>query len=274
MTDARPRVVFVSDGQEITHRQMEALAALNAKGSMKSAATVLGISTPVLHKYVREVEDKAGESLIVSTSKGSRLTAAGLALLKRFNAYELRLKDEPILRVAGTVVTQRCLLAAATELSDKGVACAVTISNDDANLRLMEEMRVDCVLFDDAVFAMEKAQDLPTTEIGSDVMMLRETGTRYARLGFGAQRLSFRYLDEKDIPHEVVRTILEPSMVDRTDLSYFVNKSLVRDGLVKAAGAKDQRWSVHSIMALQCIDHGDLASFLEEAREAWLYHKG
>jgi len=274
MTDARPRVVFVSDGQEITHRQMEALSALNAKGSMKSAATVLGISTPVLHKYVREVEEKAGESLIVSTSKGSRLTAAGLALLKRFNAYELRLKDEPILRVAGTVVTQRCLLAAATEFSDKGVACAVTISNDDANLRLMEEMRVDCVLFDDAVFAMEKAQDLPTTEIGSDVMMLRETGTRYARLGFGAQRLSFRYLDEKDIPHEVVRTILEPSMVDRTDLSYFVNKSLVRDGLVKAAGAKDQRWSVHSIMALQCIDHGDLASFLEEAREAWLYHKG
>jgi len=274
MTDPRPRVVFVSDGQEITHRQMEALAALNAKGSMKGAASALGISTPVLHKYVREVEEKAGESLIVSTSKGSRLTAAGLALLKRFNAYELRLKDEPGLRVAGTVVTQKCLLAAATELSDNGVACTVTISNDDANLRLMEEMRVNCVLFDDAVFAMEKAQDLPTTEIGSDVMMLRETGTRYARLGFGAQRLAFRYLDEKDIPHEVVRTILEPSMVDRTDLSYFVNKSLVREGLVKAEGAKDQRWSVHSIMALQCIEHDDLASFLEEAREAWLYHKG
>jgi molybdate transport repressor ModE-like protein len=274
MTDTRPRVVFVSDGQEITHRQMEALVALNAKGSMKSAANALGISTPVLHKYVREVEEKAGESLIVSTSRGSRLTDAGLDLLKRFNAYELRLKDEPILRVAGTVVTQRCLLAAATELSDKGVACAVTISNDDANLRLMEEMRVNCVLFDDAVFAMEKAQDLATMEIGSDVMMLRETGTRYARLGFGAQRLSFRYLDEKDIPHEVVRTILEPSMVDRTDLSYFVNKSLVRDGLVKAEGAKDQRWSVHSIIALQCVDHEDLASFLEEAREAWLYHKG
>ena len=141
MTDPRPRVVFVSDGQEITHRQMEALAALNAKGSMKGAASALGISTPVLHKYVREVEEKAGESLIVSTSKGSRLTAAGLALLKRFNAYELRLKDEPGLRVAGTVVTQKCLLAAATELSDNGVACTVTISNDDANLRLMEEMR-------------------------------------------------------------------------------------------------------------------------------------
>lgn len=274
MTDVKPRVVFVSDGQEITHRQMEALAALNAKGSMKSAAGSLGISTPVLHKYVREVEEKAGESLIVSTSKGSRLTGAGLALLKRFNAYELRLKDDPVLRVAGTVVTQKCLLAAATELSDKGVACTVTISNDDVNLRLMEELRINCVFFDDAAFAMEKAQDMPTTEIGSDVMMLREMGTRYARLGFGAQRLAFRYLDEKDIPHEVVRTILEPSMVDRTDLSYFVNKSLVRDGLVKAEGAKDQRWSVHSIMALQCIEHDDLASFLEEAREAWLYHKG
>jgi molybdate transport repressor ModE-like protein len=274
MADARPRVVFVSEGQEITHRQMEALAALHEKGSMKKAADAIGVSTPVLHKYVREIEVKADANLITSTSKGSRLTEAGLELLRRFRAYELRLKDEDVLRVAGTVVTERCLLSAATELSDNGIACHVTISTDEMNMRLMDEMRLDCVILDDAMFAMEKAQDIQSAEIGSDMLLLKETGSRYARLGFGAQRLAFRYLDEKGIPHDVVRTIYEPTMVDRTDLSYFVNKSLVRNGIVMADGAKDQKWSIHSVMALQCSENENIPAFLEEAREAWLYRKG
>jgi hypothetical protein len=104
--------------------------------------------------------------------------------------------------------------------------------------------------------------------------MLRDHGSRYARLGFGAQRLAFRYLDERQIPHEVTRTIFEPSMVDRTDLSYFVNKSLVHNKVIRAEGAKDQLWSVHSVMALQCSEHDDIPAFLEEAREAWVYRKG
>ncbi|MBU0685265.1 MAG: LysR family transcriptional regulator [Thermoplasmatota archaeon] len=274
MVDARPRVVFVSEGQEITHRQMEALAALHEKGSMRKAAEAIGVSTPVLHKYVREIEVKAEANLITSTSKGSRLTEAGLELLRRFRAYELRLKDEDVLRVAGTVVTERCLLSAATELSDNGIACHVTISTDEMNMRLMDEMRLDCVILDDAIFAMEKAQDIQSTEIGSDMLLLKETGSRYARLGFGAQRLAFRYLDEKGIPHDVVRTIYEPTMVDRTDLSYFVNKSLVRNAIVRADGAKDQKWSIHSVIALQCSENENISAFLEEAREAWLYRKG
>jgi molybdate transport repressor ModE-like protein len=274
MVDARPRVVFVSEGQEITHRQMEALAALHEKGSMKKAADAIGVSTPVLHKYVREIEVKADANLIASTSKGSRLTEAGLELLRRFRAYELRLKDEEVLRVAGTVVTERCLLSAATELSDNGIACHVTISTDEMNMRLMDEMRLDCVILDDAIFAMEKAQDIQSAEIGSDMLLLKEMGSRYARLGFGAQRLAFRYLDEKGIPHDVVRTIYEPTMVDRTDLSYFVNKSLVRNGIVRGDGAKDQKWSIHSVMALQCSENENIPAFLEEAREAWLYRKG
>jgi molybdate transport repressor ModE-like protein len=274
MVDARPRVVFVSEGHEITHRQMQALAALHEKGSMKKAADAIGVSTPVLHKYVREIEDKADASLVVSTSKGSRLTEDGVELLKRFRAFELRLDDDPVLKVAGTIVTEKCLLAAATELSDKGVLCHVTIATDELNLRLMDERRVDLAVVDDAAFAIERAPDAASAEIGSDMLMLRDHGSRYARLGFGAQRLAFRYLDERQIPHEVTRTIFEPSMVDRTDLSYFVNKSLVHNKVIRAEGAKDQLWSVHSVMALQCSEHDDIPAFLEEAREAWVYRKG
>ena len=275
MPGPRPRVIFVSDGQEITHRQMEALAALQVKGSMKKAAAFLGLSTPVLHKYIREIEEKSGLGLVSSTSRGSKLTADGVELLNRFRAYERRLDDHPeVLKVAGTIVSETILLTAATILSDAHKAVQVIISTDEANIHLAEERRVDAVILDDAMYAMEGAPDLPNSEVGSDMLLLRDSGSRFAKLAFGAQRLGFRYLKEKDIPHEIDRTIFEPSMVDHTDLSYFVNKSLVHAGRIRAAGAKDQPWSLHAIVALHCSDHEDLPLFLEEAGEAWVYRKG
>jgi hypothetical protein len=229
---------------------------------------------PYTTLFRSEIEEKAGASLVTSTSKGSKLTSAGIELLDRFRAYELRLEDEPALRVAGTVVTERCILTAATELSDTGRSVAVTISTDALNLRLIREKRVDCVLLDDAMYAMDEAAQLQSVEIGTDTLLFREAGPRFARLSFGAQRLAFRYLKDKGMPHEVVRTIHEPSMVDRTDLSYFINKSLVRTGIVKSEGARDQKWSVHSITGVKCSDHPDLDLFVEEASEDWLYRKG
>lgn len=270
----RARVVFLSEGQEITHRQLEALVALHEKGTMTGAAKVLGISTPVLYKYVREAEEKAGESLVSSTSRGSRLTADGLDLVRRFRACELRLADEASLRVAGTLVSERCVLTAATALSEKGVQCRVCVANDEENLRSMDEMRVDCVVLDDAMYAMERAPEAPGSEISSDLLLHKDTGGCYDRLAFGAQRLGFRNLEQKGVDYEVARTVWEPALLDSTDRSYFVNKSLVRRGVVKAAGAKEQRWSVHSVIALECSHHPDLPAFVAEARRVGLYPKG
>jgi len=253
---------------------MEALAALHEKGSMSRAATSLGISTPVLHKYIHEIEEKSDEGLVSTTSKGSTLTALGLELLKRFKAYEARLTDAKGLRIAGTPVSQRCVMMASTELSAEGKDCVVTISTDEFNLRLMEENRVDCVVLDDAMFAVEKAPETEISEIGSDMLIMKDVGPKFAHTKFGAQRLGFRYLEDKQIPHEIVREIYEPTMLDHLDLSYFVNRSFVRTGIVKAIGAKEQPWSAHSISALQCTEHDDIGAFLEEAREAWIYRKG
>lgn len=275
MPGPKPRVIFVSDGQEITHRQMEALAALHSRGSMKKAAEFLGLSTPVLHKYIHEIEDKSGLGLVSSTSRGSKLTAEGVELLSRFRAYEMRLDDHPeVLKVAGTVVSETTLLTAATILSDAHKQVRIIISTDEENIHLAEERRVDAVVLDDAAFAMERAPDMPSTEIGSDMLVLKDTGSRYAKLAFGAQRLGFRYLSGMGIPFEIDRIVYEPRMVDHTDLSYFANKSLVRSGRIEGVGAKDQTWSLHSIVALQCTEHEDLPMFLDEARDAWVYRKG
>lgn len=270
----RGRAVIVAEGAEVTHRQLEALAALRDRGSMKKAAAALGISTPVLHKYVREVEAKLGQGLVSTSSRGTALTGAGRDLLRTFEAFELRLRDEDALRVAGTLVSERCVLTAATALSACGTAVRVWVSTDEQNLRMMDEGRLDCVVLDDALYAMERADMFEGTEVGSDVLLHRRCGPDYARLAFGAQRLAFRYLEQRGVEHRVACTVYEPTVLDTMDMSYFVNRSLVRRGIVKAHGAREQRWSQHSIVAVPCSESTGVDQFVTEARRAGLYPKG
>lgn len=272
--DLKGRAAIVSGGVEVTHRQLEALAALRDKGSMRRAAEALGISTPVLYKYVKEAEEKVGAELVSSSSRGTILTCDGKALLQMFEAFELRLKDQDGVRVAGTLVSERCILTAATALSASGIACRVWISTDEENLRMMDEGRLDCVVLDDALHAMERADMFEGTEVGADVLLHRRCGTDYVRLAFGAQRLAFRHLEQKRIEHRIVSTVFEPAVLDITDMSYFVNRSLVRRGVVKANGAREQRWSEHSVMAVPCSESTEVGRFVAEARRAGLYPKG
>ena len=269
--DLRPRTIFVTDEGEITHRQLEALAAVAEKGSMKKAAAQLGISTPVLYKYVKEVEERADERLVRSDSRGTKLTDAGKELLRRAEAMRLRTEDRDELHVAGTLVSELCLLSAASALTQRGVACRVTVSTDEENLRLMDEMRVDCIMLDDPLWAMERAGEMEGEEIGSDLLLLRRSGDDFAQLAFGAQRLGFRYLEQAGERFDVVKRLFEPALLDRTDLSYFVNRSLVRRGILRAEGAAEQPWSVHPILAVPCSEHPDVGEFVEQARRSGIY---
>ena len=271
--DLRPRTTFVTDDGEITHRQLEALAAVAEKGSMKKAAAHLGISAPVLYKYVKEVEERSGERLVRSDSRGTKLTEAGMELTRKAGALRLRSEDRHGLHVAGTLVSELCLLSAASALTQRGVACRVTISTDEENLRLVDEMRVDCLLLDDPLWAMERAEEMEGTEIASDLLLLRRSGRDFAQLAFGAQRLGFRYLEQTGEGFNVVKRLFEPALLDRTDLSYFVNRSLVKRGILKAEEGVEQSWSVHPILAVPCSGHPDVVHFVEQARRSGIYPK-
>jgi molybdate transport repressor ModE-like protein len=272
-TNTRPRIVFVTDGGEITHRQLEALEAVAAKGSMKKAAASLGISTPVLYKYVKETEERAEERLVTSDSRGTKLTDAGRALIRRVQALRLRSEDRDAVHVAGTLVSELCLLSAASALTQRGVDCRVTISTDEENLRMMDEMRVDCVMLDDPLWAMERSEGMEGVEVGSDLLLLRRSGRDFAQLAFGAQRLGFRYLEQAGEQFAITKRFFEPALLDRTDLSYFVNRSLVRRGILRAEWAEEQQWSVHPILAVPCSEHPDVKGFVEQARRSGIYPK-
>jgi DNA-binding transcriptional LysR family regulator len=272
-TDARPRVIFVTDGGDITHRQLEALAAVGVHGSMKRGAAALGISTPVLYKYIKETEERSGERLVRSDSRGTKLTAAGRSLIAKAEALRLRSEERGSIHVAGTLVSELCLLSAASALTQRGIDCRVTISTDEENLRMMDEMRVDCVILDDPLWAIERAEDVGGVEVGSDVLLLRRSGKDFAQLAFGAQRLGFRHLEQGGEEFSITRRLFEPALLDRTDLSYFVNSSLVRRGILRAEGAEEQPWSVHSILAVPCSEHTDIDEFVAQARRAGIYPK-
>lgn len=268
-----PRVILVTEEGEVTYRQLEALFAVRKEGSMKKAATALGISTPVLHKYVKEAEERCGERLVRSDNRGTTLTPSGAALLSKLEALRLRTEERESLHVAGTLVSELCLLSAASTLAQRGIDCRVTISTDEENLRAMDEMRVDCVIVDDPLRAMELAEKIEGVEIAPDMLLLRRSGNDFARLAFGAQRLGFRYLEQEGIEHTIAKVMFEPALLDRTDLSYFVNRSLMKRGILAAEGAEEQGWSVHSIVALPCSEHADTSEFLAHARRAGIYPK-
>lgn len=269
----RPKLTLATDDGEVTHRQLQALRAVAEAGSMKRAAALLGVSAPVLYKYVKEVEERCGTDLVSSGSRGTVLTEQGKMLVSKLAEWELRLEDSEVMHVAGTLVSELCVMSAASALSRRGTACAVAISTDAENLRAADEGRADCIIVDDPLFAMERAEEVRGIEVGSDVLLMRDSGPRFLELAFGAQRLGFRQLEEEGRAFEVAERVFEPSLLDSTDMSYFVNKSLVRRGFVRAEGAEEQRWSVHSIVALPCSDHPAVDTFLAEAKRCGIYLK-
>ncbi|HSW04837.1 LysR substrate-binding domain-containing protein [Aquabacterium sp.] len=67
----------------VTVAQLKALVAVAATASEVNAARWLGISQPSVHRALRNLEDLAGVALFLSSVRGTRLTDAGEALLRR-----------------------------------------------------------------------------------------------------------------------------------------------------------------------------------------------
>ena len=84
------RTYMVVNGNNISYRQLEVLAAINKHGSKTAAAKELGISPPVVHRYMEAMEEAAGTHLMLSTPNGTELTAMGLSLLEVANMMEER----------------------------------------------------------------------------------------------------------------------------------------------------------------------------------------
>ena len=76
------RTYMVINGNTISSRQLEVLSAIRRYGSKTAAAKALGISVPVVHKYMAAMEEATGTRLMASTATGTELTEMGIRLLE------------------------------------------------------------------------------------------------------------------------------------------------------------------------------------------------
>ncbi len=243
-----PSISVEINGTALTPRQMEVILAVSEEKSQSRAAARLGISTPVLNRYVSQIEKKAGARLVETKATGSRLTEEGDRIVEEYLKLKNRLEKKDFLNVSGTPVSQELLMSALSAVDPEG-KCNLVISDDAKNLSDLKAGIADLIILDDPLYLFE-AEEFEWETIGEDRLLHENRGERYAYFRYGAQRIGFRYLEVKNIPHRIERTFSSVSALVDSGLSFFINESLaLRRGLtIKSATSLEQL--THEITAV------------------------
>jgi DNA-binding transcriptional LysR family regulator len=237
------------NGAELTRRQLEALCALSEEGSQKAAAYRLGISTPVLHRYVHEAQRRAQVALVETTPSGTRLTAEGDEIVTEYLSLRMRMGGSRLPVVGCTVVSEELLLRALSE-TEGTEGFEVIISTDERNLRDLRGGLMDMAVLDDPIHAMDLA-GMESDEVAEDRLLQVDRGERYGSFRFGAQRIGFRHLQTEGRRFEVIRSYLSLQSLDASGLSYFVNESLAARKGLRRKSSTDPDLLRHEIVAVR-----------------------
>jgi DNA-binding transcriptional LysR family regulator len=236
------------NGVELTRRQLEALCALSEEGSQKAAAHRLGISVPVLHRYVHEAQRRARVPLIETGPAGTRLTHEGGEVVNEYLSLRMRMGRGRLPVAGATVVSEELLLRAMSECGG-AEGFEVIISTDDRNLRDLGAGLMDLVILDDPMHAMD-IQGMEWDQVAEDRLLHVDKGDRYGSFRFGAQRIGFRHLQSAGRRFEVARSYLSAQSLEASDLSYFINESLAARRGMRLRSATDPELLRHQILAV------------------------
>lgn len=225
-----PAVTLKVGKEKLTTRQLEVLRAVYEEGSQNRAAARLGIATPVLNRYLGQIEAKAGTGLLVATPRGTTLNEEGERIALEYIALSKRVAPTGGTVVGGTVITEDMLLVAMTSADPEG-ECDLIISDDQRNLKDFRAGLMDLVVLDDPLYLYD-LEGVSWQEVATDRLLHVDHGPRYAGCMYGAQRIGFRHLESIGIEHSVVRTFRSPELMASSGLSFFMNESLaLRKGL-------------------------------------------
>ncbi len=100
------RTEQVINGHVVTNRQLEVLKMVAVTGSKTSAAKRLGISVPVVHRYISSIEESVGSPVTKSTPAGTVLTDEGKKIVLTYDSMELRCRDDHGFTVCCSPVTE------------------------------------------------------------------------------------------------------------------------------------------------------------------------
>lgn len=234
------------DGRSMTARQIEILREVGRTGSKTAAANSLGISVPVVHRYIAGLEDSLGIKLISSTPTGTRLTAEGEGILEVAEMLRLRCRLERPFTVSCSPVTEDLLMSA---LSAVRIKANLLISDDATNLRGLKEGLTDIIVLDDPEFLFN-AEEFEWAEIGHMDMVHVDKGPSYIRYRYGAQRIAFAYLDTINGKYSVDAETYLLSDLMSSGKSFFVDETLLLRKGIRVKSDTDKRLLRHTINAV------------------------
>jgi molybdate transport repressor ModE-like protein len=237
---------LVVDGNSVSSRQLEVLSAIRATGSKTSAAKVLGISVPVVHKYMCLMEKAVGSRLMLSTPTGTELTDIGQRILELSEMMQNRCMDEREFTVSCSPVTEDLIMQAMSISKVKG---NIVVSDDSTNIRSLKEGLSDLIILDDPQL-LEEVDDFKWAEVGYMDMIHVDNGPSYIKYKYGAQRIAYAQLDLQGKKYTVDSETYLLSDLLNSNKSFFIDEFLLLRKGIRMKSATDKQLLRHSITAV------------------------
>ena len=226
------------NGRNISSRQLEVLSAINRLGSKTAAAKELGISPPVVQRYMAQMEDVAETRLMASTPNGTELTEMGLRLLEIADTREFTISCSP--------VTEELVMQA---VSNTKVKASIIVSDDYTNIRSLKQGMSDMIILDDPQLLSE-VDDYEWLDVGYMDMIHVDNGPSYIRYRYGAQRIAYEQLELMGVKYSIDAETYPLSDLMDSNKSFFVDEYLLQRKGLKIKSATDKRLLRHSITAV------------------------
>ena len=260
-----PVISLKVNGAGLTPHQLDVLLAVHQEGSQRKAGQKLGIATPVVHRYLFQMEAKTGVKLLKTSPLGTSLTVEGKQIALEYSALLARMKDDGATVVGGTISTEDLLLSVLSRL-DGEAKYDLIIADDERNVRDFEAGLMDLVLLDDPLYAYE-VDNAQIEEIAGDRLIHVDKGPSYMRYRYGAQRIGFRHLDSIGASYTVDGlTRYLPSLL-RSNKSCFIAESLaLRKGL-KLSSSTDPNLLSYRILAIYRREKETISWLLRELKK-------
>lgn len=239
------------NGRSVTTRQAEALLAVQDAGSQTAAARMLGISVPVVHKYIAGIEEAVGSPVLSTTPAGSVLTAEGREVADAARSMRYRCDRARQFTVCCSPVTEDLLLSVMSSL--KMSDANVVVSCDEYSIQMLREDRADLAIIDDPLYLFD-AEEFEMDEIGYMGMVMVDNGPSFIRYKYGAQRVAFMFLDSDRREYTVDSETYSLSELLGSNKSFFVDEYLLTRRNLRLKSAVDPRMLRHAITALYRSD--------------------
>lgn len=262
--DINPQISILVDKKRLSIRQLEALSAISRTRSQTQASKEMGISTPVLHRYIKRAEKELGFPLIYTTPINSRLTPEAIKIVKAYKGYIESTAPRQNLAVACTPITQNLMLESLSDLEKDGSVFDVYIGDDSTNLRLLDSGKVDLVVFDDPIRIYDCGVDFDYHEIAFDTLYHIFKGNFYSRFRYGAQRIGYDHLNSKNITYKIESDLSGIKSLLNCGRSFFINRSVVIEKGLKLTSKTPSSTFNHAIIAI----------ILREREELYLLSSG